>query len=192
MAITWNGVRRRRWSSRSSRMVTIVRGVPRGKISAAGLDFFDPHDDEILLGYPFGAGSLFLERGLARKCQYAAGGDSEGRRGNSFIFRRGASSVRAKRFYLQPGENGYRVGDGVRAGRLGGERQDRKCAVARWARREHGGASRPHFAHVEKAFQHSGLGERTDVRAVVPGNCAGDQFMGCTGPDTSSTTTRKW
>ena len=37
-------------------LVTIVRGVPRGKISAGGIAFFDPHDDEILLGYPFGAG----------------------------------------------------------------------------------------------------------------------------------------
>ena len=47
-------------------IVTIVRGVPRGKISAGGLPFKDHKDDEILLGYPFGAGSLFLERGWQR------------------------------------------------------------------------------------------------------------------------------
>jgi hypothetical protein len=46
-------------------LVAIVRGVPRGKISPGGLEFFDPQDNEILLGYPFGAGALFLERGLA-------------------------------------------------------------------------------------------------------------------------------
>jgi len=37
----------------------IVRGVPRGKISAGGPPFFDPKDDELLFGYPFGGGALF-------------------------------------------------------------------------------------------------------------------------------------
>jgi len=45
-------------------VAAIVRGVPRGKISAGGGSFFDPGDSEILLGYPFGGGSLFTARGM--------------------------------------------------------------------------------------------------------------------------------
>src|SRR5262249_49477057 len=38
---------------------TIVRGIPRGRVSAGGAPFFDPRDDELLLGYPFSGGDLF-------------------------------------------------------------------------------------------------------------------------------------
>src|SRR5678816_2642111 len=38
---------------------TVIRGLPRGKISIGGGTAFDPGDDELLFGYPFGAGDLF-------------------------------------------------------------------------------------------------------------------------------------
>ena len=41
----------------------VVRGVPRGRISAGGAPFFDPRDDEVLLGYPFSGGDLFGPQG---------------------------------------------------------------------------------------------------------------------------------
>jgi hypothetical protein len=34
-------------------IATILRGVPRGRISIAAHDFFDPKDDEILHGSPY-------------------------------------------------------------------------------------------------------------------------------------------
>src|SRR5206468_1069130 len=40
-------------------VTVIVRGVPRGKLSAGGATPFDAHDDEVLWGYPFGGGDLF-------------------------------------------------------------------------------------------------------------------------------------
>ena len=42
---------------------SIVRGVPRGRLSAGGAPFFDPRDDEVLLGYPFSGGDLFGPQG---------------------------------------------------------------------------------------------------------------------------------
>jgi hypothetical protein len=41
----------------------ILRGVPRGRVSAGGAPFFDPRDDEVLLGYPFQGGDLFGPQG---------------------------------------------------------------------------------------------------------------------------------
>lgn len=88
-------------------VTTIVRGIPRGKLSAAAQNFFDPKDDEILMGYPFHAGSLsgpstsrYMETPLA----VVDGGD------RNFVFMSSLDDrVRAKRFYFQPGEQGYRV-----------------------------------------------------------------------------------
>src|SRR5574341_1405701 len=40
-------------------VTVVVRGVPRGQISNGGSQPFDPHDNEILFGYPFGGGDLF-------------------------------------------------------------------------------------------------------------------------------------
>src|SRR2546423_15657668 len=35
-----------------------IRGLPRGRISAAGDGPFDPRDHELLVGYPFSGGDL--------------------------------------------------------------------------------------------------------------------------------------
>src|SRR5256712_13441659 len=39
-------------------VTTVVRGVPRGKLSSGGAEPFDPRDNEVLWGYPFGGGDL--------------------------------------------------------------------------------------------------------------------------------------
>jgi hypothetical protein len=86
---------------------TVIRGLPRGKISIGGGTAFDPGDDELLFGYPFGAGDLF-------------GGNTAGGMGTPHVAivseTQGLWSlsslddkVRAKRFFLQPGEAGYRA-----------------------------------------------------------------------------------
>jgi len=40
-------------------VTVVVRGIPRGKLSSGGGEPFDPKDDEVLWGYPFGAGDLW-------------------------------------------------------------------------------------------------------------------------------------
>ena len=143
-------------------IVTIVRGVPRGEISGGGLPFFDPHDDEILLGYPFGAGALFLERGLAEMINtplvvIQSGG------AQFFSLSARCDAVRANRFYFQPGENGYRVemiyeqAGWVKSGKL----ESPLWCAGRAATMA--GACEPHFAHVEKAFGIPTWEKRTDV-----------------------------
>src|SRR5256885_10383008 len=42
-------------------VTTVLRGVPRGKLSSGGAEPFDPRDNEVLWGYPFGGGDLFGE-----------------------------------------------------------------------------------------------------------------------------------
>ena len=85
-------------------VAAIVRGVPRGKISAGGGGFSDPKDNEVLLGYPFGGGSLFTARGMNTPLAVIQSGESE-----YFFLSALADQVRAHRFYFQPGEKGYRA-----------------------------------------------------------------------------------
>ncbi len=88
-------------------VTTVIRGVPRGRLAVNGGTPFDPAEDELLYGYPFGAGDLFggnTAQGISTPFL-------------SFLPPSGSvlslhsldDQVRAKRFYLQPGDNGYRV-----------------------------------------------------------------------------------
>src|SRR5256886_15495949 len=87
-------------------VTTVLRGVPRGKLSSGGSDPFDPKDNEVLWGYPFGGGDLF-------------GGNTAGGMGTPLAVVQASEQefvalsslddrVRTKRFYFQPGERGYR------------------------------------------------------------------------------------
>ena len=142
-------------------VVTIVRGVPRGKISAGAVEFFDPHDDEVLLGYPFGAGALFLERGMARMLNTPLAIIQSGM-WNSFTFPLFATafapigfiSSREKRDIASRWSTSGRAGSRVRTGEPG---------VACGPRKQHGGCMCPHFAHVEKTFLVPNWETRTDV-----------------------------
>lgn len=88
-------------------VTTVVRGVPRGQISNAGGQPFDPHDNEILFGYPFGGGDLFggnTAGGMSTPLAVVKSGEQ------SFLALSSLDNrVRVKRFYFQPGEQGYRV-----------------------------------------------------------------------------------
>src|SRR5204863_270255 len=83
-------------------VTTVLRGVPRGKLSSGGSDPFDPKDNEVLWGYPFGGGDLF-------------GGNTAGGMGTPLAVVQASEQefvalsslddrVRTKRFYFQPGE----------------------------------------------------------------------------------------
>src|SRR5213076_2696517 len=88
-------------------VTSVIRGVPRGQISAAGNEPFDPRDNELLFGYPFSGGDLFgantawglstplvIVRRTEGDCVFLSSLDDR---------------VRAKRFFFQPGEPAYRL-----------------------------------------------------------------------------------
>jgi hypothetical protein len=141
-------------------VAAIVRGVPRGKISVAGGNFFDPKDNELLFGYPFGGGSLFVAGGMDSPVLVIQSGDKE-----YFFLSTLLKEVRASRFYLQPGEKGYRVE--LTHEREGWARSNRiESPVWRVGRADTvEGAYRPHFEHVEKAFAIPEWESRNDVPA---------------------------
>jgi hypothetical protein len=88
-------------------VTTVVRGVPRGKLSSSGGDFADTRDNEVLLGYPFSGGDLFGGNGaggLTTPIAVVQASETD------FVaFSSRDDKVRTKRIYLQPGESGYRV-----------------------------------------------------------------------------------
>ncbi len=138
----------------------IVRGVPRGKISAGGANFYDPKDDEVLLGYPFGGGSLFVAWGFNTPLAVIQAGEQD------FFFLSALNeSVRANRFYFQPGEKGYRAEltfeqpGWSKSNRL----QSPTWRVGRTGTSE--SAFRPHFEHVERALGLPDWEKRDDVPA---------------------------
>src|SRR5215469_14915210 len=141
-------------------LAAIVRGVPRGKISVAGGNFFDPKDNELLFGYPFGGGSLFVAGGMDSPVLVIQAGEKE-----YFFLSALLKEVRATRFYLQPGEKGYRAE--LTYEREGWARSNRiETPVWRVGRADTlEGAYRPHFEHVEKAFAIPDWESRADVPA---------------------------
>ena len=137
---------------------TILRGVPRGKVSAAGGNFFDPKENELLFGYPFGGGSLFVAEGMDSPVLIIQSGEKD-----YFFLSALLKEVRASRFYLQPGEKGYRVE--LTHDREGWSKSNRiESATWRVGRAESVEAAyRPHFEHVEKAFSIPDWESRNDV-----------------------------
>jgi hypothetical protein len=88
-------------------LAMILRGVPRGRVSAGGAPFFEPGDDEVLLGYPFSGGDLVGPQGnggLTTPLVLVQQGQ-----GPVLALSSLDNRVRTKRFYFQPGETGYRV-----------------------------------------------------------------------------------
>jgi hypothetical protein len=144
-------------------VTTVLRGVPRGSISSAGQAFFDPGDDEVLLGYPFSGGDLFgpgAARGMPTPFAMVRGG---GAQPEVFFLSSLDSRVRTKRFYFQPGETSYRVeavheAEGFRPAstvRVPRWRVGRSDSVAE--------AARLHFEHVENAYRVPRWENRADV-----------------------------
>jgi len=139
-------------------IAAIVRGVPRGKISVGGSGFFDPKDNEVLLGYPFGGGSLFTARVMNTPLVVIQSGEDE-----FFFLSALHDQVRAHRFYLQPGEKGYRAELVFERG--GWDRSPRiETPIWRAGRTSSADAAfKPHFEHLERAFAIPAWADRPDV-----------------------------
>ena len=143
-------------------VTTVIRGLPRGKLTSGGAPF-DPHDDEVLFGYPFGAGDLF-------------GGNTAWSMGTPFVAIQSGEQefwfldslderVRAKRFFFQPGEHGYRVEAVFEAE---GWRDQRRLEVPTWRLGKTAtleAANRAHYEHLERAFAIPTWESRTDAPA---------------------------
>jgi len=140
---------------------TVIRGIPRGQVSAGGGRPFDPKDDELLWGYPFGAGDLFggnTAWGMGTPYVAVQVSDSDFRSLSSLDAR-----VRAKRFYFQPGESGYRVEAVFEAE---GWLDQRRLAVPPWRLAQTAtldAATQAHYAHLERAYGIPRLETRDDV-----------------------------
>ncbi len=141
-------------------VTTVVRGVPRGKLSSDGAAPFDPRDDEVLWGYPFGGGDLF-------------GGNTAGGMGTPLAVVQAGDQftalsslddrVRTKRFYFQPGEQGYRI---ELVHEVEGWLDQRVVQVPTWRvgrATTLDAAVAPHYAHLERAYHFPRWETRTDV-----------------------------
>ena len=142
-------------------LAVIVRGVPRGRISAGGAPFFDPRDDEILLGYPFSGGDLFGPQGnggLTTPLVLVERAD-----GSTFALSALDDRIRTKRFYFQPGESGYRVECLVEAE---GWRAQQALRAPTWRivpTTTVAAAAEAHYNHVANAFGIPPWDTRPDV-----------------------------
>ncbi len=139
-------------------IASVVRGVPRGRISAGGESFFDPKDDEVLLGYPFGGGALFVARGMNTPLAVIQSGEND-----YFYLSTLHDHVRANRFYFQPGEKTYRV---ELVYEEGGWQKSDKLNSPTWRvgrATTVDAAMQPHFEHLERAFQIPDWEQRRDV-----------------------------
>ncbi len=141
----------------------VVRGVPRGRLSACGAPFIDPKDDEILFGYPFSGGDLFGPQGNGGLTtplvlvQAASGG----------VLALSAldDRVRTKRFYFQPGDTGYRVECLVEAE---GWLPSHTLRAPTWRITTNttiAAAADAHYTHVARAFNVPAWNARADVPA---------------------------
>ena len=139
-------------------VTTIVRGVPRGKLSSSGGDFADVRDNEILLGYPFGGGDLMLAGGLTTPVAVIQSADNA-----FFTLSSLDDKVRTKRMYFAPGENGYKV-ELIHEGE--GWLDQRTLRVPTWriARSTTAEAAyAPHYEHLRTAYHFPDFDKRADV-----------------------------
>ncbi|HUI43516.1 MAG TPA: hypothetical protein VL523_16255 [Terriglobia bacterium] len=154
--VEWSATARMQQPIKS--VAAIVRGVPRGKISAGGSAFFDPKDDEVLLGYPFGGGSLFTARGFNTPLAVIQSAENE-----YFFLSALADQVRAHRFYLQPGAKGYRV---ELVFEQAGWQRNPRIETPTWRLGRTSTADSafgPHFEHLERTFGLPAWKSRQDV-----------------------------
>jgi len=141
----------------------VVRGVPRGDLSFAGGELFDPRDNEILVGYPFGAGDLFggnTAGGMTTPLAAVREGDDA-----YFYVSSLDDHVRAKRFYFQPGPAGYRV-EAVHE--VEGWLDRTRVEVPTWRIGRTStleAAAERHYAHLERAYDIPAWESREDVPA---------------------------
>ena len=142
---------------------TVIRDVPRGMVSFGGGQPTDPRDGEMLGGYTFGAGDLHgagVPASMTTPICIVQAGDQD------FVYLTTLDNrVRPKRYFLQPGERGFRV---EAIYEHDAWREDKRVEVPRWRlgkATSFEAAMQPHMEHVERAFSLTPWDTRTDVPA---------------------------
>ncbi|MDJ0276433.1 hypothetical protein QLH51_06430 [Sphingomonas sp. 2R-10] len=131
---------------------TIVRGLPRGRLSVSANDWSDPGDNERVVEYPA------LMGGMATPLVAIEGGDKRVW-GISAL----QTEVRPARFAFLPGPDGYKTE--LLYEQAGWERSG-TVTTCRWriaVAADFAGVARPHFQAVEAAWRIPKLRERTDA-----------------------------
>lgn len=144
-------------------VTTVIRGLPRGRIAGGGGGAFDPGQDELLFGYPFGAGDLFGDNAAAglgtplvsvlqdeTTCWSLASLDDR---------------VRPKRFYLQPATGGYRTEAIFEAEGWADRRRVTVPTWRLWRTTSLDAAAGQHYAHLEGAYGLLSRASRPDAPA---------------------------
>ena len=142
---------------------TIIRGIPRGRVGFGGPGGGTPNDNEILVGYPFSGGDLF-------------GGNTAGGMGTPLAIVTAADGscvsigtldtmVCTKRFFFQPGEQGYRVEAIAEAPAWN---QVNRWQVPGWRIMRTSSADaavQAHYEYLDRTYRLKKWDERTDVPA---------------------------
>jgi hypothetical protein len=142
-------------------IAAILRGVPRGKISPGSGGFFDPRDNELLIGYPFGGGDHHGAISVDSPLAVIQAGDQEFFLLSTLL----DNKVRANRIYLQPGANGYRV---ELVYEQGGWEKSNRLESPTWRAgrtRTADDAYNRHYTDVAKSFSIPTWEQRQDVPA---------------------------
>jgi hypothetical protein len=141
----------------------IIRGIPRGRVGFGGPGGGQSNDNEILTGYPFSGGDLF-------------GGNTAGGMGTPLAIVTAPDNtcvaistldtmVCTKRFFFQPGEQGYRVEAIAEAP---GWNQQKRWQVPGWRIMRTANAEaavQAHYDHLDRVFRLKKWDARTDVPA---------------------------
>lgn len=131
-------------------VTTVIRDVPRGKVSLGGGTPQDTRDGDVLGGYTFGAGDLHggqTPQSMGTPVAIVQASDTD-----FLYFTTQDTRVRPKRYYFQAGERGFRTECIYEHDAW---RNDTRIVVPRW---QLGHASTledamvPHMTHIEKTF----------------------------------------
>ena len=144
-------------------VTTVIRDIPRGKVSVGGGELRDPGEGDVLAGYTFGAGDLHgAGTPISMNTPIAIVQASD----RDFVYLSTLDDrVRPKRYYFQAGERAFRT---EAIYEHDAWREDKRVVVPRW-RLGHAtsfeGAMQPHMEHIEQAFKLRSWEQRTDVPA---------------------------
>jgi len=140
-------------------ITTVVRSIPRGRISAGGARFFDPGNDEVLYHYPIVTWAAGPQTGQSVFPFLVV----EGKDGGHVLLDCLDDQVRPKRLYLQPSQDGWRA---ELVAEEKAHRPSHRFAAPPWRilkARSKDEAFRAHQQHFEKAFRVTAWDARRDV-----------------------------
>jgi len=142
-------------------VATVIRDVPRGRISVGGGQPVDTKDGDLLAGYAFGAGDLhnFDVASISTPVAVVEAGDHDYR-----YFTTRDTLVRPKRYYFQAGERAFRV---EAIYEHDAWRNDHRVEVPAWRlgrATSLEAAMSAHLQHIEKAFALQPWESRGDVQ----------------------------